>query len=248
MARSACPHSPLAYGTPRQCVLSRSVLNSHSFAVLIINMPNRLVSSLVEDALSEVAYDAYLAGFNYNVTNHKRGMQVSVSGYSDKLDVVVGTITRYLREMQVDPRKLDVAKEQVGKEFRRTYRRTYVHWCRPPVHTRTFTWGNPATCPMSSRSGQCWTPFGHRPINYLRYHVRSIPTTQRFCGVYMSTVSALVISVEDVEIHHKELLSKVSIEALVTGNLRSDVGHHAHLTNPTPTKAMYSKPKHSSIL
>ena len=69
---------------------------------------------MVEDALSEVAYDAYLAGFDYEVTNHRKGMQVSVSGYSDKLDVVVGTIVRYLKDLQVDPKKLDVVKEQVG--------------------------------------------------------------------------------------------------------------------------------------
>lgn len=73
----------------------------------------RIISDLVEDALSEVAYDAYLAGFNYDVANNRRGMQISVSGYSDKLDVVVGTIVRYFRDLQVDPKKLDVVKEQV---------------------------------------------------------------------------------------------------------------------------------------
>lgn len=81
---------------------------------LIMTAPNRIVSDLVEDALSEVAYDAYLAGFDYDVTNYRRGMQISVSGYSDKLDVVVGTITRYFRDLQVDLKKLDVVKEQVS--------------------------------------------------------------------------------------------------------------------------------------
>ena len=34
----------------------------------------------------------------------------------------------------------------------------------------------------------------------------------------------LVITVEDVRMHHRELLGKVDIEALVTGNLRQEVG------------------------
>ncbi|KAH9915085.1 LuxS/MPP-like metallohydrolase [Fomitopsis serialis] len=157
--------SPLAYGTPRQAVLTR------------------MIADLVEDALSEVAYDAYLAGFNYDVTNHKRGIRVSVSGYSDKLDVVLGTVIRYLKNLQVDPRRLDVVKEQVT----RAYENHYLG--QPSDLSEEFAeWAMTHTV---------WTPADKLP---------EIP----------------LISVEDVQVHHREFLGKVSVVALVTGNLRPE--------------------------
>ncbi|TFY68977.1 hypothetical protein EVJ58_g698 [Rhodofomes roseus] len=157
--------SPLAYGTPRQAVLTR------------------MIADLVEDALSEVAYDAYLAGFNYDITNHKKGIRVSVSGYSDKLDVVAGTVIRYLKDLQVDPKRLEIAKEQVTRLYEN-------HRLGQPsnLSDEYAEWAITQTV---------WTPADKLP---------EIP---------------FVIS-EDVRRHHQEILSKVHVEALVTGNLRAE--------------------------
>ncbi|KZT69510.1 LuxS/MPP-like metallohydrolase [Daedalea quercina L-15889] len=157
--------SPLAYGTPRQSALTR------------------IMADLVEESLSEVAYDAYLAGFSYDIINHKKGIRVSVSGYSDKLDVVVDTVIQYLRTLQVDPKKLHVVKEQVT----RAYENFYLG--QPSNLSEEFVeWAVTDTI---------WTPADKQP---------ELP----------------LISVEDVQNHHRELLSKVYIEALVTGNLHPE--------------------------
>ena len=132
------------------------IIQSEHYYRFIITVPNRIISDLLEEALSEVAYDAYLAGFTYDVTNQRRGMQVSVSGYSDKLDVVVGTIMRHIKDLQVDPKKLDVVKEQVGAFIweDRPHSRMSLHWRRSLARTRTSISGSPAFFRTSLLSGR----------------------------------------------------------------------------------------------
>ena len=64
--------------------------------------------------------------------------------------------------------------------------------------------------------------YGRRQTSYLRYHVCPILVGHATLGSN-SNSGIPVISVEDVQVHHRELLGKVHIEALVTGNLRPDV-------------------------
>ncbi|GBE85090.1 Putative zinc protease [Sparassis crispa] len=95
--------SPVAYGTPRQAVLTR------------------LLVDLVEDALSEVTYDADIAGLSYSVGNHRKGIQISVSGFNDKLSVLLRTVLDKLTGLIIDCERLAVFKEQVGREYKNFY-------------------------------------------------------------------------------------------------------------------------------
>ncbi|OCH85237.1 LuxS/MPP-like metallohydrolase [Obba rivulosa] len=87
--------SPSAHGSPRQAVLTR------------------LLADLVEDALSEIAYDAELAGLTYSISSLRSGLSVSVGGYADKLPVLLRTVLEMLKNINIDRERLKVIAEQV---------------------------------------------------------------------------------------------------------------------------------------
>ncbi|EMD39456.1 hypothetical protein CERSUDRAFT_45720 [Gelatoporia subvermispora B] len=95
--------SPIAYGTPRHAVLTR------------------LLSDLVEDALSEIAYDAELAGLTYSVSSARSGLVISVGGYSDKLPLLLRMVFETLKDINIDPERLKVIAEQVKLEYDNFY-------------------------------------------------------------------------------------------------------------------------------
>lgn len=60
-----------------------------------------------------MTYDAALAGLACSVTNHTHGLLISVSGYNDKLPLLLQTALTKLRDLVVDPGRLKVIAEQV---------------------------------------------------------------------------------------------------------------------------------------
>ncbi len=76
-----------------------------------------MFGDLVEDALTEQTYDADLAGLSYKFQGESEGMYVSVSGYNDKLPVLLRTILTEVKNFVVDPRRFEVLKEQVMSYF-----------------------------------------------------------------------------------------------------------------------------------
>jgi len=69
---------------------------------------------VVNDALTEFAYDADLAGLSYNFVPHTTGLYVTVNGYNDKVAVLVQDVLDKIKGLVVDPQRLEVMKEQVG--------------------------------------------------------------------------------------------------------------------------------------
>lgn len=57
----------------------------------------RLFTYCFEDSLSEYSYDAALAGLNYGIEFTSRGLQITFSGYNDKLDVFAERILKELK-------------------------------------------------------------------------------------------------------------------------------------------------------
>ncbi|KAI0764784.1 LuxS/MPP-like metallohydrolase [Fomes fomentarius] len=148
--------TPLAYATARHSILTR------------------------HDALSEVTYDADLAGVSYSIENHEEGITVRVGGYNDKLDVLLRTVLEKLRGLVARPDRLQVVQEKIKREY------------------ENFYLGQPSE--LSAKFGRwlliptLWTP---------KEKLTELPH----------------ICADDVERHRDDLLSKVCIEALVTGNL-----------------------------
>lgn len=102
----------IAYATPRHAVHTRYALVMHSFTPSS-DTPNRLLVDLLDDALSELTFAATLAGLSYDVTHEKAGVYLSVSGYSDKLPLLLRAVVDKLVEFEIKEDRVAVYKEQV---------------------------------------------------------------------------------------------------------------------------------------
>ncbi|KAI6148159.1 Metalloenzyme, LuxS/M16 peptidase-like protein, partial [Pisolithus thermaeus] len=87
--------SPVASNKPRATVLTK------------------LCVDLVNDSLTEYAYDAELAGLAYHVTAHSLGMTLSLKGYNDKLPELAKYVVRALKNLVPTQDRLNVMKEKL---------------------------------------------------------------------------------------------------------------------------------------
>ncbi|KAL6770545.1 hypothetical protein ACKKBF_B31700 [Auxenochlorella protothecoides x Auxenochlorella symbiontica] len=90
---------PEAYLTPRAAVSTQ------------------LISRLLTDKLSEVAYPAELAGLHYGVRATTSGMLLSFWGHSHTLPRLVQTVLDSLLEFEVLPHRFELAKEHQAKDY-----------------------------------------------------------------------------------------------------------------------------------
>ncbi|PSS38132.1 hypothetical protein PHLCEN_2v39 [Hermanssonia centrifuga] len=141
---------------------------------------SRLLVDLLKDALSEVTYDAQLAGLDYSVSNHSVGLQISISGYNDKLPILLDTVLLKLKNLIVDPERLKVMLEQLS----RSYKNFYLG--QPSNLSQHFT--------SYLLSSVFWTP--EEKLAELPY-----------------------VNHDDVDRHKHDILAKVYVETLVTGNI-----------------------------
>lgn len=72
----------------------------------------RLYTDLVQDALEEYSYDAELAGLDYSVVSHSMGLEFTVSGYNDKLAVLLEKVLLTMRDLEVKPGRFEIIKER----------------------------------------------------------------------------------------------------------------------------------------
>ncbi|KAH7107595.1 Metalloenzyme, LuxS/M16 peptidase-like protein [Auriculariales sp. MPI-PUGE-AT-0066] len=91
--------SPLAGITPRHLVLTR------------------LFCELVTDSLTEYAYAAELASLRYNVAADTYGLQIMLSGYNDKLSILLATVLHKLKTINIDKQRFRDIKEDVRQEY-----------------------------------------------------------------------------------------------------------------------------------
>jgi insulysin len=72
-----------------------------------------MVADLVCDSLDEVTYSASLAGLQYSLNYHFEGISVCVSGYHDKLPLLLQVVLEKIKDMQPREDRLEVFKEKV---------------------------------------------------------------------------------------------------------------------------------------
>ncbi|SCO92797.1 related to insulysin precursor (metalloendopeptidase) [Fusarium oxysporum] len=70
------------------------------------NVKARLFLDLVRDALEMYSYDAELAGLQYKVSLDSRGLFLDVSGYNDKLPVLLDQIVTTMRDLDIKKYRL----------------------------------------------------------------------------------------------------------------------------------------------
>ncbi|KAJ7723946.1 Metalloenzyme, LuxS/M16 peptidase-like protein, partial [Mycena maculata] len=77
----------------------------------------RLYSDVVNDALTEFAYDATLGMLEYNFAPHANGLYVAMNGFNDKMSVLVKHVLEKIKKIVVDPSRLAVMKEQAKRDL-----------------------------------------------------------------------------------------------------------------------------------
>ena len=106
---------------------------------VIVNMRNPLASAtpanavktemfceLVDDALAEYSYDADIAGLEYSLDNYDQGLNIDVSGYSDKMAVLLEKVLLSMRDLEIKPDRFKIVKERVLRSYRNSnYQQPY---------------------------------------------------------------------------------------------------------------------------
>ncbi|KAI3619291.1 a-pheromone processing metallopeptidase ste23 [Moniliophthora roreri] len=77
----------------------------------------RLFTDLITDSLAEFSYDADLAGLSYSCTSHSKGLYIALQGYNDKMYVLVKQVLNRVKNLTVNPDRLNVMKEQNKKNW-----------------------------------------------------------------------------------------------------------------------------------
>jgi len=76
-----------------------------------------LYRALVEDALGAEIYPAYLAGLNYNLAVDAYGLELRISGYSDKQVVLLAAVLETLTELEIDAARFAVIRDRLLREW-----------------------------------------------------------------------------------------------------------------------------------
>ncbi|KAM4054774.1 peptidase M16 domain-containing protein [Hirsutella rhossiliensis] len=77
----------------------------------------RLFTELVRDALEEYSYDAELAGLEYTVSLDSRGLFLDISGYNDKLPVLLEQVVVTMRDIKIRDERFDIVKERLTRGY-----------------------------------------------------------------------------------------------------------------------------------
>lgn len=91
--------SPAATGSPRNVVLTR------------------LLAETVRDELNALAYPARVAGLDYRIYSHLRGITVRISGYSDKLPRLMADVLDQLRHPDLKPEHVSTRLQQIRDDL-----------------------------------------------------------------------------------------------------------------------------------
>ncbi|KAM3418074.1 hypothetical protein BST61_g6279 [Cercospora zeina] len=72
---------------------------------------------LVDDSLTEYAYDAELAGLAYGLLRTANAFEVSVSGYNDKMHVLLEKVLVTMRDLEVKDDRFEIIKERMARSY-----------------------------------------------------------------------------------------------------------------------------------
>lgn len=79
---------------------------------------SKLYCELVKDALVEYSYDAEIAGLDYDCGVFSDGLDVQVSGYNDKMSVLLEKVLVSMRDLEVKPDRFRIVKERILRGYR----------------------------------------------------------------------------------------------------------------------------------
>lgn len=77
----------------------------------------KLFTDLVRDALEEYSYDAELAGLQYSVALDGKGIFLDLSGYNDKLAVLLQQVLVTIRDIEIKDERFEIVKERLLRGY-----------------------------------------------------------------------------------------------------------------------------------
>ena len=82
------------------------------------SVKTRIFCQLVKDALGEYSYDAEIAGLEYELGDYNVGIGIDVSGYNDKISVLLEKVLVTMRDLEVKPDRFKIVKERLLRGYR----------------------------------------------------------------------------------------------------------------------------------
>jgi secreted Zn-dependent insulinase-like peptidase len=77
----------------------------------------QMYTSLVADRARELTYPALLAGLNYSLSSGADGLNLTLSGYNDKLGVLLGALVPEFTDMAFEQQRFDSLRAEMIKEL-----------------------------------------------------------------------------------------------------------------------------------
>ena len=79
---------------------------------------SKIYCELVTDALVEYSYDAEIAGLDYSLSSSTFGIDIDLSGYNDKMSVLLEKVLVSLRDLEIKQDRFDIIKERMSRAYR----------------------------------------------------------------------------------------------------------------------------------
>lgn len=95
-----------------------SLRNPLSSATAANCVKSRLFCELVKDALVEYSYNAEIAGLEYSISDSQSGITVEITGYDDKMAVLLEKVLVSMRDLEVKADRFKIVKERVSRGFK----------------------------------------------------------------------------------------------------------------------------------
>lgn len=115
--------------------LRSPLINSSAFVVECA----RIYKELVDDSLSSYAYDAELAGLEYGISLHGDAFEISVSGYNDKMHVLLQKVLESMRDLEIKEDRFKIVLDRLERghrnsEYMEPFRQVsnYRNWVNKP--------------------------------------------------------------------------------------------------------------------
>ena len=71
----------------------------------------KLYEAMMQEGLNELVYPIQMAGLSYGLSIQKKGVLLSLGGYSERIGDLIKLVTKNLKEVKVDEQKFANIKE-----------------------------------------------------------------------------------------------------------------------------------------
>jgi len=80
-------------------------------------MLTQLFTTLVEESLSKYSYDASLAGLSFTVGSESEGVSLMISGYTEKLSVLLEVVLNRMLNFEIDDKLFDLMHDRLTRAY-----------------------------------------------------------------------------------------------------------------------------------